>query len=108
MPAAKLHASRDNDTPRYAEKKMIYLMPQQGENENCTAITDREDKMPNDHQHKPLNLNLSSVKQSMNNHLIFSVGKDTITATHRDWFFALAEVVRERLIERWMETMRRY
>ncbi|MDO8291777.1 MAG: glycogen/starch/alpha-glucan phosphorylase [Gallionella sp.] len=64
--------------------------------------------MPNDHQHKPLNLNLSSVKQSMNNHLIFSVGKDTITATHRDWFFALAEVVRERLIERWMETMRRY
>ena len=64
--------------------------------------------MPNDHQHKPLNLNLSSVKQSMNNHLIFSVGKDTITATHRDWFFALAKVVRERLIERWMETMRRY
>ena len=44
----------------------------------------------------------------MTNHLIFSVGKDTITATHRDWFFALAKVVRERLIERWMGTMRRY
>ena len=87
---------------------MIYLRLQQGENENSAAIAVREDKMPNDHQHKPLNLNLSSVKQSMNNHLIFSVGKDTITATHRDWFFALAEVVRERLIERWMETMRRY
>ena len=64
--------------------------------------------MPKDRQHKPLNLNLSSVKQSMTNHLIFSVGKDTITATHRDWFFALAKVVRERLIERWMGTMRRY
>jgi len=87
---------------------MIYLMPQQGENENLAAITYWEDQMSNDKQHKPLNLNLSSVKQSMNNHLIFSVGKDTITATHRDWFFALAEVVRERLIERWMDTMRRY
>jgi starch phosphorylase len=87
---------------------MIYVMPQQGENKNHAAITNREDKMPNDRQHKPLNLNLSSVKQSMTNHLIFSVGKDTITATNRDWFFALAEVVRERLIERWMETMRRY
>ena len=83
-------------------------MPQQGENENLAAITYWEDQMSNDKQHKPLNLNLSSVKQSMNNHLIFSVGKDTITATHRDWFFALAEVVRERLIERWMDTMRRY
>src|SRR3989338_11462891 len=64
--------------------------------------------MPNDRQHKPLNLNLSSVKQSMTNHLIFSVGKDTITATDRDWFFTLAHVVRERLTERWMATMRRY
>ena len=64
--------------------------------------------MPKDRQHKPLNLSLGSVKQSMTNHLIFSVGKDTITATNRDWLFALAEVVRERLIERWMETMRRY
>lgn len=64
--------------------------------------------MPKDRQHKPLNLSLGSVKQSMTNHLIFSVGKDTITATDRDWFFALAKVVRERLIERWMETMRRY
>jgi starch phosphorylase len=56
----------------------------------------------------PLNLSLNSVKQSLNNHLIFSVGKDPITATDRDWFFTLAHVVRERLIERWMETMRRY
>ena len=65
-------------------------------------------KAANNSQHAPLNLNLDAVQQSLTNHLIFSVGKDTITATHRDWFFALAEVVRERLIERWMETMRRY
>ncbi len=57
---------------------------------------------------EPLNLRLNSVQQSMTNHLIFSVGKDPITATDRDWFFTLAYVVRERLIERWMATMRRY
>ncbi len=59
-------------------------------------------------QHAPLNLSLNSVKQSLTNHLIFSIGKDPITATERDWFFTLANVVRDRLIERWMETMRRY
>ncbi len=59
-------------------------------------------------EHAPLNLSLNSVKQSLTNHLIFSIGKDPITATDRDWFFTLANVVRDRLIERWMETMRRY
>ncbi|MGE3842587.1 MAG: glycogen/starch/alpha-glucan phosphorylase, partial [Vicinamibacterales bacterium] len=36
------------------------------------------------------------------------MGKDPITATTRDWFNTTAYVVRERLIERWMETMRSY
>jgi starch phosphorylase len=36
------------------------------------------------------------------------MGKDPITATHRDWFHTTAYSVRERLIERWMETMRSY
>jgi starch phosphorylase len=58
--------------------------------------------------HEPLNLSLNAVQQSMTNHLIFSIGKDPITATDRDWFFTLAHVVRERLIERWMSTMRSY
>ncbi|MBI3221808.1 MAG: glycogen phosphorylase, partial [Nitrosomonadales bacterium] len=57
---------------------------------------------------EPLNLSLNAVQQSMTNHLIFSVGKDPISATDRDWFFTIANVVRERLIERWMATMRRY
>ncbi|MBI3479061.1 MAG: glycogen/starch/alpha-glucan phosphorylase [Nitrosomonadales bacterium] len=57
---------------------------------------------------EPLNPSLNSVQQSMTNHLIYSVGKDPITATDRDWFFTIANVVRERLIERWMATMRRY
>jgi starch phosphorylase len=58
--------------------------------------------------HEPLNPSLSAVQQSLTNHLIFSVGKDPVTATDRDWFFTLAHVVRERLIERWIATKRRY
>jgi starch phosphorylase len=49
-----------------------------------------------------------SLKKSLVNLLIYSVGKDHITATHRDWFHTAALAVRERLIERWMETMRSY
>ena len=65
-------------------------------------------KAPKNVPQEPLNLNLDSVRQSLTNHLIFAVGKDPITATDRDWFFTLAGVVRDRLIERWMDTMRRY
>jgi len=65
-------------------------------------------KKPQPDLREPLNLSLNAVQQSMINHLIFTIGKDPITATDRDWFFTLARVVRERLIERWMETMRSY
>ncbi len=49
-----------------------------------------------------------SFKHSLANRLIYSMGKDPITATHRDWFHTAAYTVRERLIELWMETMRSY
>jgi starch phosphorylase len=63
---------------------------------------------PNHDPYEPIDFKTSAVKQSLANHLVFSVGKDPITATDRDWFFTLAHVVRERLVKRWMETMRRY
>jgi len=50
----------------------------------------------------------ASLMHSFANRLIYSLGKDPITATHRDWFHTTAYAVRERLIERWMETMRSY
>ncbi len=49
-----------------------------------------------------------SLRKSLSNHLIYALGKDPITAIHRDWFQTTAYAVRERLIERWMETMRSY
>ncbi|SCY60492.1 glycogen phosphorylase [Nitrosospira sp. Nl5] len=61
-----------------------------------------------DFTHKKFGFDADSIKQSLSNCLIYSVGKDTITATDRDRFFAAAYVVRDRLIDRWMETMRSY
>jgi len=53
-------------------------------------------------------LDAASLKHSLANRMIYSVGKDSYTATERDWFHAFAYVVRDRLTERWMETMRSY
>ncbi len=53
-------------------------------------------------------LDESAIKRSLSNRLVYSGGKDPLTATHRDWFQSAAYVVRDRLMERWMETMRSY
>jgi glycogen phosphorylase len=49
-----------------------------------------------------------SFRRSLSNRLVYSMGKDPIMATTRDWFNATAYAVRDRLIERWMDTMRSY
>ncbi len=55
-----------------------------------------------------LGFDRESLRRSLANRLIYSLGKDPITATTRDWFNTTAYAVRERLMERWMETMRTY
>jgi starch phosphorylase len=49
-----------------------------------------------------------AIQRSVSNHLVYSVGKDPYTATDHDWMIAFSHVVRDRLIERWMETQRSY
>ncbi len=49
-----------------------------------------------------------SIKRSLANRLEYIIGKDLYTATTRDWFNCSALVTRDRLVERWMETMRTY
>jgi len=49
-----------------------------------------------------------ALRRSIVNHLVYTVAKDQYAATDRDFFHALVLAVRDRLIERWMETMRRY
>ena len=55
-----------------------------------------------------LGLDTESIKRSLANRLVYGVGKDAYTATARDWLHSLAYVVRDRLMDRWMETMRSY
>ncbi|HTJ96591.1 MAG TPA: glycogen/starch/alpha-glucan family phosphorylase, partial [Rhodocyclaceae bacterium] len=47
-------------------------------------------------------------RPSLSSHLVYAVGKDTLTATDRDWFQATAYATRDHLIGRWMQTMRSY
>lgn len=55
-----------------------------------------------------LGMDCKSLKQSLANRMEFSAGKDLYTATPRDWYHISSWVIRDRLIERWMETMRTY
>ena len=50
----------------------------------------------------------ASIRHSIANRMVYTVGKDGFTATERDWFEAVAFMTRDRLTERWMETMRGY
>jgi len=58
--------------------------------------------------HDFLGLDKASIKSSLIKHLAYTIGKDDLTAKQRDWFHSLAYAVRDRLAERWMETMRSY
>lgn len=53
-------------------------------------------------------LDSESIKRSLANRLEYIIGKDLYTATTRDWFNCSALVTRDRLVERWMQTMRTY
>ena len=47
-------------------------------------------------------------RPSLSSHLTYTVGKDALTATARDWYSATAYATRDHLIGRWMDTMRSY
>jgi starch phosphorylase len=59
-------------------------------------------------RHDYLGADPVSLKRGMVNRLVYSGGKDPITATTRDWFNSAARTVRDRLSERWMATLRAY
>ncbi|MGB8339689.1 MAG: glycogen/starch/alpha-glucan phosphorylase [Burkholderiales bacterium] len=47
------------------------------------------------------------LRDAISKHLRYTVGKDELAASQRDWLYALSTAVRDRLIERWMDTTRR-
>src|SRR5450830_537221 len=50
---------------------------------------------------------VESLRHSVANHLLYTVGKDPVAASKRDWLYALSAAVRDRLVERWMDSTRR-
>ena len=48
----------------------------------------------------------ATIPQMLVGRMAHSMGKDAITATDRDWYFATAYMTRDHLVERWMRTMR--
>ncbi len=58
--------------------------------------------------HNRKGMGKEAIQASISNHLIYSISKYSINATTRDWFLSTAYTVRDRLVERWMETMQRY
>uniref|UniRef100_A0A8C9Y6X3 Alpha-1,4 glucan phosphorylase n=1 Tax=Sander lucioperca TaxID=283035 RepID=A0A8C9Y6X3_SANLU len=52
--------------------------------------------------------NISQLKLDFNRHLHFTLVKDRNVATRRDYYFALANTVREHLIGRWIRTQQHY
>ncbi|GMR59373.1 hypothetical protein PMAYCL1PPCAC_29568 [Pristionchus mayeri] len=52
--------------------------------------------------------NVSNIKKAFNRHLHFSIIKDRNVATPRDYYFALANTVRDHLVSRWIRTQQYY
>jgi len=52
--------------------------------------------------------NVGNIKKTFNRHLHFSQIKDRNVATLRDYYFALAETVRDHLVSRWIRTQQHY
>ncbi|KAI7690215.1 hypothetical protein SSS_06688 [Sarcoptes scabiei] len=52
--------------------------------------------------------NVSEFKQNFNRHLHYTLVKDRIVSTPRDFFLALAHSVRDHLVSRWIRTQQHY
>ena len=48
-----------------------------------------------------------SLRKSIAHHLMYTLGKDSVAASPRDWLYAVSTAVRDRLVQRWMDTTRR-
>ncbi|HYE00137.1 MAG TPA: glycogen phosphorylase, partial [Alphaproteobacteria bacterium] len=53
-------------------------------------------------------LDVEGFKQAFLEWLVYSVGKDKQSATARDWYTSAALAVRDRVVDRWMDTTRAY
>ncbi|MBI5889961.1 MAG: glycogen/starch/alpha-glucan phosphorylase [Nitrosomonadales bacterium] len=59
-------------------------------------------------QHRNAGMSKEAIEVSLGDHLVYTSSKYHTDATTHDWFQIMALTVRDRLVERWMETMQRY
>ncbi|MES2934554.1 MAG: glycogen/starch/alpha-glucan phosphorylase [Pseudomonadota bacterium] len=59
-----------------------------------------------DFQYDHLDNDAATLKRAIANKLVYSIGKDVVTARPLDWLNATTYAVRDRLVERWMSTTR--
>ena len=59
-------------------------------------------------EHESLGRDVDAIHESLVKRLKYSVGKDLYTSTPLDWLNVAAYMVRDRMMERWMDTMRAY
>eukprot|EP00090_Calanus_glacialis_P008730 TRINITY_DN1708_c0_g1_i7.p1 TRINITY_DN1708_c0_g1~~TRINITY_DN1708_c0_g1_i7.p1 ORF type:complete len:851 (-),score=353.77 TRINITY_DN1708_c0_g1_i7:194-2746(-) len=52
--------------------------------------------------------NVANVKKSFNRHLHYTIIKDRHVSTQRDYYFTLANVVKDHLVSRWIRTQQHY
>merc|ERR1719206_515292 len=52
--------------------------------------------------------NVANVKKSFNRHLHYTIIKDRHVSTPRDYYFSLANVVKDHLVSRWIRTQQHY
>jgi glycogen phosphorylase len=48
---------------------------------------------------------VEALRRSISNRLVYAVGKDLRSATKRDWLFAVFHAVRDRIMDRWRESL---
>lgn len=60
------------------------------------------------HPYCTLGMNKQDIHDGLSSHLTYTISKTPPTATTRDWYEITAFAIRDRLVERWMETMQSY
>jgi starch phosphorylase len=59
-----------------------------------------------EHQYDQLARDVGAFKRAISNKLMYTVGKDPVSALPQDWLHAVSYAVRDHLVERWMKTTR--
>ncbi len=54
----------------------------------------------------PSQIEVDTVKKAILDKLTYAIGKDVVVANHHDWLFATILALRDRIIDRWMESTR--